>query len=92
MHSNKILITYRFDIMSTKKTYDTLRTINGEDNYVHHEIDKYGHLDCWWGTNACKDVFTKALDHLEETQHLWGYNAGQPKKVYRDSSSSDDLI
>ncbi|CAB4385335.1 unnamed protein product [Rhizophagus irregularis] len=79
-----------FDIMSTKKTYDTLRTINGEHNYVHHEIDKYGHLDCWWGTNASKDVFTKALSHLEETQHLWGYNAGQPKKDYRDSSSSDD--
>jgi len=79
-----------FDITSTTKTYDTLRTINGADNYVHHEIDKYGHLDCWWGTNASKDVFPKALNYLEETQHLWGYSAGQPKKGYRDSSSSDD--
>ncbi|RIA98513.1 cholesterol oxidase [Glomus cerebriforme] len=72
-----------FDLKSTKKTYDTLRTINNPDNYVHYEIDKYGHLDCWWGTNADKDVFPNALKHLEETQHLWGYNAG-------NSSSGDD--
>ncbi|CAG8546209.1 1672_t:CDS:10 [Funneliformis mosseae] len=81
-----------FDLTATKKSYDMLRTTNGIDNYTYYEIDKYGHLDCWWGTNAITDVFPKALRHLEETQHLWGYHAGQPKKGFHPSNdtSSDD--
>ena len=87
--NQSLFTSYRFDLISTKKSYEILRTTNGIDNYVHHEIDKYGHLDCWWGTNASKDVFPKALRHLEETQHLWGYSVGQSNDS-NDSSSNGD--
>src|SRR6266542_2619105 len=72
----------RFDIKSTKKSYDALRLVNGADNYVYNEINNYGHLDVWWGTNANEDVFPKVLDYLEETQHLWGYTAQQSRNGF----------
>ncbi|RIA97715.1 hypothetical protein C1645_686627 [Glomus cerebriforme] len=78
-----------FDIKSTKKSYDTLRLINGADNYVYHEIDNYGHLDVWWGTNANKDVFPKILNHLEETRHMWGYVAQHSRNGFHPFDDSD---
>ena len=66
-----------------KKSFDAVRLVNGAENYVYHEIDGYGHMDTWWGTNAVEDVFPKALSHLEETKHLWGYGAQYSRRGLR---------
>lgn len=62
--------------------------MNGVDNYVYNEINDYGHLDVWWGTNANEDVFPKVLNHLEETQHLWGYTAQHPPNGFQPFNDS----
>ncbi|PKK80660.1 FAD/NAD(P)-binding domain-containing protein [Rhizophagus irregularis] len=85
IHGDKNVV---FDIKSTKKSYDALRLVNGADNYVYNEINNYGHLDVWWGTNANEDVFPKVLNHLEETQHLWGYTAQHPSNGFQPFDDS----
>ncbi|CAI2165946.1 11911_t:CDS:2 [Funneliformis geosporum] len=74
-----------FDVKASRKSYDTFRSINGADNYTFHVINKYGHMDGWWGTNVDKDVFPIALKHLEDTQHLWGYAAQDKQRGFEDS-------
>jgi hypothetical protein len=41
----------------TDKTYSILRDKFGTDGYTRHVIQGYGHLDCWMGREAYKDVF-----------------------------------
>jgi cholesterol oxidase len=50
---------------STLKTYDLLRSVNGNDYYHRQEITDYGHVDCVIGKNAYLDVFPLVLDFLE---------------------------
>ncbi len=52
---------------STLKTYDWLRSHNG-DLYSRQVIPGYGHLDCIMGQDAWRDVYPFILDHLEATQ------------------------
>ena len=42
---------------STDKSYSILRDTFGSDLYERHVIQGYGHLDCWMGREAYKDVF-----------------------------------
>ncbi|CAG8634751.1 16267_t:CDS:10, partial [Cetraspora pellucida] len=71
IHGDKNVV---FDVKSTRKSYDTLIS-NGQnpDLYSIREIGTYGHLDCWWGTDAINDVFPIVLDHLEKTKDTYGY-------------------
>jgi len=66
-----------------KKSYDAVRLVNGGENYEYHELNGYGHMDCWWGTNSKEEVFPKVLNHLEDTKHLWGYAAQYSRKGFR---------
>lgn len=50
---------------ATKRTYDLLCEKNGADLYAWHQIERYGHLDCFVGDAANADVFPligEALD------------------------------
>jgi len=49
-----------------QRTYDTLRRANGPQDYAHHVIKDYAHLDLWLGTNAERDVWPTALAELEK--------------------------
>jgi pimeloyl-ACP methyl ester carboxylesterase len=49
-----------------ERSYDTLRRGNGPENYTHHVIKDYAHLDLWLGTNAERDVWPTALAELEK--------------------------
>ena len=49
-----------------QRTYDTLRRANGPQDYTHHVIKDYAHLDLWLGTNAERDVWPTALAELEK--------------------------
>jgi choline dehydrogenase-like flavoprotein len=50
---------------STEKTYNLLTEAHGPDLYTRHLVSGYGHLDCWLGQNADRDVFPIALAELE---------------------------
>jgi pimeloyl-ACP methyl ester carboxylesterase len=49
-----------------QRTYDTLRRAHGPQDYTHHVISDYAHLDLWLGTNAERDVWPTALAELEK--------------------------
>ncbi|CAG8813274.1 35247_t:CDS:2, partial [Racocetra persica] len=86
IHGDKNVV---FDVKSTRKSYNTLRDHgNNPDLYTPPRvIEGYGHLDCWWGTKADKDVFPIVLDHLEKTKDTYGYEL----KVSSDSQGSHKL-
>jgi pimeloyl-ACP methyl ester carboxylesterase len=49
-----------------QRSYDHLRSANGQGDYTHHVFKNYAHLDCWLGTNAERDVWPTALAELEK--------------------------
>ena len=49
-----------------QRTYDTRRRAHGPQDYTHHVIKNYAHLDLWLGTNAERDVWPTALAELEK--------------------------
>jgi cholesterol oxidase len=49
----------------TRRTFELLRSINGDDLYRRHVIAGYSHMDCWIGEHAARDVFPIALAELE---------------------------
>lgn len=55
-----------FDPESTERSYDVLRDAFDDDleNYQRLTIPEYGHLDCWMGKNAYKDVYPFVLNHI----------------------------
>ena len=50
---------------STRKTVRLLRRRFGADQYAHHLIPKYGHIDCIFGKDAARDVFPLIRAHLD---------------------------
>ena len=52
---------------STEITYKMLGQKYGADQYSRHVIDGYGHIDCIFGRDACKDVYPVMLEHLDKT-------------------------
>jgi cholesterol oxidase len=50
---------------TTRRTYEWLRAHNGPALYSRHQVVGYGHLDCWIGREAARDVFPLVLAHLE---------------------------
>ncbi|KAH7345933.1 hypothetical protein BKA66DRAFT_433768 [Pyrenochaeta sp. MPI-SDFR-AT-0127] len=50
---------------STKQSYDVFRETFPEGDYDRVVVQGYGHLDCWMGKNAFKDVFPRVRHHIE---------------------------
>jgi cholesterol oxidase len=50
---------------ATRKTYKLLCRANGAGWYVWRPIPGYGHMDCFIGKTAARDVFPVILDELE---------------------------
>ncbi|EHY60577.1 hypothetical protein ABEF92_002714 [Exophiala dermatitidis] len=51
---------------NTDKSYTTLTGIFGMSELYQREVfPGYGHLDCWMGAEAVKDVYPTVLDHAE---------------------------
>jgi cholesterol oxidase len=50
---------------ATRKTYELLRRANGDRWYVWRPIPGYGHMDCFIGKTAARDVFPVILEELE---------------------------
>lgn len=55
-----------FSPESTDTSYCKLRDAFGDDNYQREEIPGRGHLDCWIGSDADKDVYPIVKAHAEK--------------------------
>jgi cholesterol oxidase len=51
----------------SEKTMALLRDVNGVHLYSRDVVPAYGHMDCFVGRDAAKDIFPGILSHLELT-------------------------
>jgi pimeloyl-ACP methyl ester carboxylesterase len=49
----------------TEKTYDFLKSHNGDDLYSRRVVPGYAHMDCFIGKDAARDVFPLLVDELD---------------------------
>ncbi|KAH7074448.1 hypothetical protein BKA63DRAFT_513049 [Paraphoma chrysanthemicola] len=57
-----------WSIKSTKDSYDLLRDTFPDGRYERTVVKDYGHLDCWMGKNAYRDVYPRVEHHVEFCQ------------------------
>lgn len=50
---------------STDLSYALLRNNFGSKGYERCVVEGYGHLDCWMGTNAYKDVYPMVRQRVD---------------------------
>jgi cholesterol oxidase len=58
--------------VSTKKTHELLCRANGSRWYRRLRLPGYGHMDCFIGKEAAKNVFPTIVTELEEAPERWG--------------------
>ncbi|KAG9229136.1 hypothetical protein BJ875DRAFT_388006 [Amylocarpus encephaloides] len=75
---NQVLTPY-----ATEKTYQILRDTFGWQGYERHVIQGYGHLDCWMGREAHKDVYPTVRETVDRVVRGEGY-------VYREVDWKND--
>ncbi|KIW12714.1 hypothetical protein PV08_09992 [Exophiala spinifera] len=56
-----------FSPEGTDKSFTTLTAVFALKDYEREVFDGYGHLDCWMGSQASKDVYPTVLAHAEKT-------------------------
>jgi cholesterol oxidase len=52
---------------STERTLDRLKAANPGTQYSRQVIPDYGHIDCIFGRDAARDVFSHVVSHLDAT-------------------------
>lgn len=63
---------------STDKSYSILRDKFGPDNYERHVVQGYGHLDCWMGREAYKDVYPLIREQADKVTRASDYTYVEP--------------
>ncbi|KAH7393666.1 hypothetical protein BKA64DRAFT_578312 [Cadophora sp. MPI-SDFR-AT-0126] len=63
---------------STDKSYTVLRDMFGTRDYSRHVVQGYGHLDCWMGRRAYKDVFPMLREEVDRVCRGEGYKYQEP--------------
>ncbi|RFU30772.1 hypothetical protein B7463_g5567, partial [Scytalidium lignicola] len=58
---------------ATNRTYEILTDTFGADNYGRREVPGYGHLDCWMGREAYKDVYPMVREQVDRVCRGEGY-------------------
>ncbi|TAQ91395.1 hypothetical protein B7494_g351 [Chlorociboria aeruginascens] len=63
---------------STDKSYTILRDTFGSDHYERYVIQGYGHLDCWMGREAYRDVYPLVREHVDRVTRGEEYRYREP--------------
>jgi len=63
---------------STDCTYSILRDTFGSKDYERHVIQGYGHLDCWMGREAYKDVYPIIREQVDRVCRGAEYKYREP--------------
>jgi hypothetical protein len=51
---------------NTDVSYTILRDAHGADDYERVVFEGRGHLDCWMGVTAHKDVYPRVREHVDK--------------------------
>ena len=81
---------------ATEKTYSLLRDTFGAQGYERHVVQGYGHLDCWMGREAYKDVYPMVRESVDRVTRGKGYKYHEPDwkndwKGWKDLEISGNL-
>lgn len=49
---------------ATKKSFDMFRQMFPNGSYDRVVVQGYGHLDCWMGKDAYRDVYPRVTHHI----------------------------
>ncbi|KAI1214631.1 FAD/NAD(P)-binding domain-containing protein [Annulohypoxylon truncatum] len=83
---------------STEKTYEILTdTFGTGDNqsgvpYRRREVPGYGHLDCWMGRNAWKDVYPFVREEVDRVVRGEEYRFREPEDQFKELVESGKLL
>lgn len=50
---------------ATKRSFDTFRQFFPDGDYQRIVVQGYGHMDCWIGKDAYKDVYPRVAHHVQ---------------------------
>ncbi|RYP91482.1 hypothetical protein DL770_002421 [Monosporascus sp. CRB-9-2] len=82
---------------STQRTYEALTDIFGttDDDGVQYRrrvVPGYGHLDCWMGRNAWKDVYPFVREEVDRVVRGEGYSFEHPDDEFRRMVEAGELV
>ncbi|KAI1338969.1 glucose-methanol-choline oxidoreductase [Xylariaceae sp. FL0016] len=82
---------------STEKTYEVLTDAFGTQKddgimYRRRVVPDYGHLDCWMGRNAWKDVYPFVLEEVDRRVRGEDYRFRQPSDEFKMMVDRGELL
>ncbi|OTB06144.1 hypothetical protein M426DRAFT_118907 [Hypoxylon sp. CI-4A] len=83
---------------STEKTYEVLTDAfgTGDDasgvQYRRRVVPDYGHLDCWMGRNAWKDVYPFVREEVDRVMRGEEYKFVEPQDKFKDLVDQGKLL
>ncbi|KAI0490889.1 glucose-methanol-choline oxidoreductase [Xylaria cf. heliscus] len=84
---------------STERTYEVLTDAfssrhdnSGGIQYRRRVVPDYGHLDCWMGRNAWKDVYPFVLEEVDRVVRPAGYRFEEPDDEFKRMIDSGELL
>lgn len=84
---------------STARTYETLCDMFGSERGACEEVDYrrrvvpgYGHLDCWMGRNAWKDVYPFVREEVDRVTRGEGYKFVEPDDRFKRMVETGELL
>ncbi|KAI1376514.1 FAD/NAD(P)-binding domain-containing protein [Hypoxylon crocopeplum] len=83
---------------STERTYEILTDTFGQGDdasgiqYRRRVVPDYGHLDCWMGRNAWKDVYPFIREEIDRVVRGAEYRFEEPDDAFKDLVESGKLL
>jgi len=59
-----------FSPESTDISYMTLRDAGDEEQYERDVFEGFGHLDCWMGEKAAKEIWPRVREHMKKVSRV----------------------
>ncbi|KAI1816726.1 FAD/NAD(P)-binding domain-containing protein [Poronia punctata] len=82
---------------STERTYEVLSDafntcMDDGIQYRRRVVPNYGHLDCWMGRNAWKDVYPFVLEEVDRVVRPDGYKFQPPRDEFQRLIDSGEML
>lgn len=79
---------------STERTYEILCDTFGQGGveYRRRVVAGYGHLDCWMGRNAWKDVYPFVREEVDRVTRGEGYKFVEPEDDFKRMVEKGELL
>ncbi|KAI8959082.1 FAD/NAD(P)-binding domain-containing protein [Daldinia sp. FL1419] len=77
---------------STERTYEILTDTFGGEQYKRRVVPDYGHLDCWMGRNAWKDVYPFVREEVDHVMRGEDYKFQEPMDTFEELVVTGKLL